>query len=139
MICVSDSLEKFLHRHIFRFALDRAYTDHTAARRAGESAVCAQFQPAAHALLNGGRVFQCVERSGADGTAIIVDGFTKRLLLIAEGGIETWRRNADGGREVVDLGALIAFGPENLHHLVQRCIAVEAARASAWNHFSPFL
>ncbi len=89
--------------------------------------------------MNGGRIFKRIERDGADRAAIIVDSFTECLLLVAEGGIEAWRRDADGGREIVDLGAVLALGPENLHHLVQRRITVEAARTSAWNHFSPFL
>src|SRR5690606_6795413 len=139
MIGVTDGLEKFLYRRIFRFALNRTDADHAAARRACKGAVGGFLQPLAQALMNGGRIFKRVERNGADGAAIIVDSFTKCLFLIAESGIKARRRDADGGREIVDLGAFIALGPENLHHLVQRRIAVEAARTSAWNHFSPFL
>ncbi len=138
VVGAADSLQKFLHRHIFRFALDGADADHAAAGRTGKGTIGAFLQPLAQAVPNGGRIFKRVERNGTDGAQIIIHRFAKRLLLIAEGGIEAGRRNTDGSREIVDLGAFIAFCPENLHHRFQRGISVETARASAWNHFLPF-
>jgi len=73
---------------------------------------------------------QQAQRFGADGARVDLHDFTEQRILVAEGRVETGGLHAYGLAQIGHGGAFVALAPEHLHGLLQRLVAVEAARAA---------
>ena len=74
------------------------------------------------------------ERSARKATGFLfvaLDRFEEEALLIAEGGVEAWRRDVHSLREIAYRCSLIAPAPEQTDGTFECCVAIEPARPAA--------